>query len=77
MERESEGVRYDDEGIRGEEEVVVVEEIAEGQIFGTPWGARRIPFAVFGQDGVIANPEDFILVGSDESPVINHGFPSE
>ena len=76
-EGESEGVRHDDEEGRGEEEVVVVEEITEEQIFGTPWGARNIPFTVFGRDGVVANPEDFILVESDESPVINHGSPSE
>ena len=44
-EGESEGVRYEDEGSRGEE-VVVVEEITDGQIFGTPWGARNIPFTV-------------------------------
>ena len=61
----------------GEEEVTVVEEITEEQIFGTHFRPHQIPFTVFGADGVIANPENFILVESDESPAINHGSASE
>ena len=58
------------------EEVTIVEEITEEQIFA-PFRTGNIPFAVFGQDGVVANPEDFILVESDESPIVNYGFISE
>ena len=61
----------------GEEEVTVVEEITEEQIFGNHFRPRNIPFTVFGADGVIANPENFILVESDESPAINNGSASE
>ena len=75
--REGERSRSEDEGSGREEEVVVVEEITEEQIFGTPASARNIPFTIFGANGVIANPENFILVESDESPVINHGFLTE
>ena len=59
-----------------EEEVTIVEEITEEQIFGTPARSRNVPFTIFGPDGVIANPEDFILVESDESPIMNHGSSS-
>ena len=59
----------------GEEEVTIVEEITEEQIFGPR--SRNIPFTVFGPDGLIANPEDFILVESDESPTVNHSSSSE
>ena len=61
----------------GDEEVTVVGEIDEEQIFGNHFRPRNIPFAAFGAGGVIANPENFILVESDESPTINHGSASE
>ena len=51
-----------------EEQITVVGDVTEEHFFGHP-PVGLIPFTIFNAEGVIGNPADVILVGSeDESP---------